>query len=59
MKKFGEKLRSYRTVQGLKQSDLSAETGISQQRLSEYELGKIKPSAKNRKKIYDFFGVTF
>lgn len=43
---------------GLKNSDVSRATGISNMTLSDWKRGKTKPKTENIRKLADFFGVS-
>jgi transcriptional regulator with XRE-family HTH domain len=43
---------------GVSAYKLSKETGIPQSCLSDYKTGRAEPTAKNLKKIADYFGIT-
>ena len=52
------KLEYYRTSAGLSQLELAEKTGMTQQRISAYELGKRQPDLDTLKLFADFFGIT-
>lgn len=52
------KLEYYRTTAGLSQLELAEKLGMSQQRISAYELGKRQPDLDTLKLFSDFFGIT-
>ena len=52
------KLEYYRTSAGLSQLELAEKTGMTQQRISAYELGKLQPDLDTLKLFADFFGIT-
>lgn len=52
------RLEYYRTCAGLSQLELAEKTGMTQQRISAYELGKRQPDLDTLKLFADFFGIT-
>ena len=52
------KLEYYRTAAGLSQFELAEKIGMTQQRISAYELGKRQPDLDTLKLFADFFGIT-
>lgn len=61
IKKWGVqmiKLEYYRTSAGLSQLELAEKIGMTQQRISAYELGKRQPDLDTLKLFADFFGIT-
>ena len=61
IKKWGVemiKLEYYRTSAGLSQLELAEKVGMTQQRISAYELGKRQPDLDTLKLFADFFGIT-
>lgn len=52
------KLEYYRTSAGLSQLELAEKVGMTQQRISAYELGKRQPDLDTLKLFADFFGIT-
>ncbi|MDM8526874.1 helix-turn-helix transcriptional regulator [Anaerolineales bacterium HSG24] len=58
MQKFGTKLRSLRTNQGLSYRQLATMLGVSYGHLAGIEAGKHNPSAELVLKIAKFFGVS-
>lgn len=52
------KIRKYRTDNGMKQTELCKLLGISQGALSSWETGRYEPDFKAAKKISEIFGVT-
>ena len=56
LKKFGLKVKIYRTVKNLSQDDLSAATGFSKPYISNIENGKHNISLVNAIKFAEFFG---
>ena len=52
------KLEYYRTSAGLSQLELAEKIGMTQQRISAYELGKRQPDLDTLKLFADFFGIT-
>ncbi len=55
---FGEKLKSVRLSLNLSQSDLAAQTGISERSLYAYEQAGILPRSNNLRKIADALNVS-
>lgn len=55
---FAVKLRDMRRAQGLTQTDLAEELGVSDGAVSHWEVGRERPSKKNLIKTADFFGVS-
>lgn len=55
---FQEKIRLARTRKGYTQSEVSAETGISQSIIAYLESGKREPSLENLGKLIDFYEVS-
>ena len=51
------KLEYYRTAAGLSQFELAEKIGMTQQRISAYELGKRQPDLDTLKLFADFFGI--
>lgn len=49
--KIGEKIRKYRTEQGLSQKQLAAMAGLSEPAIRNYELGNRTPSEKHLSNI--------
>ncbi|ADQ04376.1 transcriptional regulator, XRE family [Caldicellulosiruptor owensensis OL] len=58
LKLFGLRIRELREKQGLQQKDVAKKLNISNQALSNYELGKRMPSLEMVKKFADFFNVS-
>lgn len=52
------RIRELREAAQKQQKDLSADIGVSQPTISEWESGRKEPSTKNAKKLADYFGVT-
>ena len=52
------RLEYYRTLAGLSQYELAEKIGMTQQRISAYELGKRQPDLETVKLFADFFGIT-
>jgi len=52
------KLKILRTISGLSQWDLTAETGIPAYRISLFETGRIEPNSDELKTLSDALGVT-
>ena len=55
---FGEKLYKLRTENGLTQSELGEEIGVSKQMISRYEKGLDTPSINGLKLIAEKFNVS-
>jgi len=51
------KLFYYRRVKGMRQFDLARKLGCSEQIISHYETGRVKPSPKRAQKIAVILGV--
>lgn len=56
--KFAERLRELRIENGLKQSDVAQELGLSSSAIAKYEQGKNEPCLDLVIKTAEFFGVT-
>ncbi len=56
--KFFERKKELRKETGLKQSELGDKLGVTQRKISYWEMGKIEPSFSDLWRISDFFGVT-
>jgi transcriptional regulator with XRE-family HTH domain len=52
------RLEYYRTSAGLSQLEFAQKVGMTQQRISAYELGKRQPDLETVKLFADFFGIT-
>lgn len=52
------RLEYFRTNAGLSQLELAEKVGMTQQRISAYELGKREPDLETLKLFADFFGIT-
>ncbi len=52
------KLKVLRTIAGLSQWDLTAETGIPAYKISLFETGRIEPNSDELKTLSDALGVT-
>ncbi|MBQ8121693.1 MAG: helix-turn-helix transcriptional regulator [Ruminococcus sp.] len=55
---IGERLRQIRKSKGLSIYKLSQETGISQNHISDLELGRRKPSVDTIKRLIEPLGIT-
>ena len=55
---FSSNLIKYRTLMGLKQSDLAKKINYSDKSISKWERGEGLPDLKATKKICDIFGIT-
>lgn len=55
---IGERLRSIRKAKGLSIYKLSQDTGISQNHISDLELGRRKPSVETLKRLIVPLGIT-
>lgn len=55
---IGERLRKIRKSKGLSIYKLSQETGISQNHISDLELGRRKPSVDTIKRLIEPLGIT-
>jgi transcriptional regulator with XRE-family HTH domain len=55
---FMIRLEYYRTSAGLSQLEFAQKVGMTQQRISAYELGKRQPDLETVKLFADFFGIT-
>ena len=55
---IGERLRNIRTSKGLSIYKLAQETGISQNHISDLELGRRKPSVETLKRLIVPLGIT-
>lgn len=59
MKTFGENLRTLRKQNKLSQKVFAQKLQTTQQRVSEWECGKIEPSLYNIIKILEILDITF
>lgn len=59
MKTFGENLRTIRKQNKLSQKVFAQKLQTTQQRVSEWECGKIEPSLYNIIKILEVLNITF
>ena len=55
--KFSEKLRQLRTENGITQSQLADETGITKRSVIKYELGETEPKPRILNRIAGYFGI--
>ena len=59
MKTFGQNLKEIRNSKGISQKELAERLKTTQQRVSEWECGKIEPTLLNIVKILRELGITF
>jgi transcriptional regulator with XRE-family HTH domain len=59
MKTFGDNLKNIRKANNISQADFAKMMNTSQQRISEWECGKIEPSLYNLIKIIKVLNTTF
>lgn len=59
MNNFAENLKQLRIANKLSQSEFAKKIGTTQQRVSEWECGKIEPTLSNIVKILKTLGITF
>jgi len=52
------RLKELREDKGLSQTQLAKEMGVSQQTISQYEIGTAEPDIQTIKKLCNFFDVT-
>ncbi len=55
---LAENLKSLRLSRGVSQQELAKDTGISQQNISRWELGRHIPNIEECIKLADYFGIT-
>lgn len=53
-----EKIKALMKERGVRQRQLTKDTGIAKQSLSQWRLGLCKPSAKSLRKLADYFSVS-
>lgn len=56
---FGENLKSIREFNNLSQKQLADLMGITQQRVSEWECGKVEPTLHNMIKLINVLNTSF
>ncbi len=59
MKTFGDNLKKERRIAGLNQKDFAEMLGTTQQRVSEWECGKVEPTLYNIIAITRTLDITF
>ena len=59
MKTLGANIKYFRKIQKISQKDFAQKMQTSQQRVSEWECGKIEPSLYNIIKMLKVFDITF
>ena len=59
MNNFAKNLKQLRIANKLSQSEFAKKIGTTQQRVSEWECGKIEPTLSNIVKILKTLGITF
>ncbi len=59
MKTFGENLKKERRMAGFSQKDFAEKIGTTQQRVSEWECGKVEPTLYNIVAIIKVLGISF
>ena len=59
MNNFAENLKQLRIANKLSQSEFAKKIGTTQQRVNEWECGKIEPTLSNIVKILKTLGITF
>ncbi len=59
MNNFAENLKQLRIANKLSQSEFAKKIGTTQQRVSEWECGKIEPTLSNIVKILKTLGIIF
>lgn len=59
MRTFGENLKKERKIAGLNQKDFAEKLGTTQQRVSEWECGKVEPTLYNIIAIIRVLDITF
>ena len=59
MKTLGCNIKYFRKIQKISQKDFAKKMQTSQQRVSEWECGKIEPSLYNIIKMLKVFDITF
>lgn len=56
---LGENIKYYRKLNGLSQQAFAKKMGTTQQRISEWERGRIEPSLYNLMRILKVFSISF
>ena len=59
MRSLGQSLRELRTFAGISQREFAENLGTTQQRVSEWEMGKCEPSLYSVVKILRVLDITF
>jgi len=59
MNTLGDNIKKQRAINGLSQKDLATKLNTTQQRVSEWECGKVEPSLYNIVKILEVFNISF
>ncbi len=59
MNNFSKNLKQLRTLNNLSQGEFAKKLGTTQQRVSEWECGKIEPTLSNIVKILKVLNITF
>ena len=59
MKNFGDNLKYFRALNKLNQQELAERLNTTQQRVSEWERGKVEPSLYNIIRLLKVFDITF
>ncbi len=59
MNNFSRNLRQLRTLNNISQDEFAKKLGTTQQRVSEWECGKIEPTLSNIVKILKVLNITF
>ena len=59
MKSFGDNLKNERKIAGYSQAEFAKKLGTTQQRVSEWERGKVEPTLSNIIAILKVLNITF